>query len=107
MLFIPGHNLSSECGDQYFQCQQLLTETVPLQDGANSGMLDIVFVPLEKGILLLNYWYDSDTLALTMGWNIYIVPAVVQQHSLKSLMKFLWFVSAHIIINKSLYTRYN
>ena len=70
MLFIPGHNLSSECGDQYFRCEQLLTETVLLQDG-NCGVLNVVFVPLEKGIMLLSYSYDSNILALTMDWSIH------------------------------------
>ena len=69
MLFIPGHNLSSECGEQYFRCQELSVETVFLQ--GDGGVLNIVFVPLEKGILLLNYWYDSNYLTLTMEWNIY------------------------------------
>ena len=27
MHFIPGHSLSSWCGKQYFQCQELLVET--------------------------------------------------------------------------------
>ena len=69
MLFISGHNLSSECGEQYFRCQEVLVDTVLVQ--GDGGVLNIVFVPLEKGILLLHYWYDSNTLTLTTEWNIY------------------------------------
>ena len=61
-LFIPGRNLSSECGDQYFRCQELLVE----DDAINT-----VFVPLENGLLLLSYWYDLNT--MTMKWNMFIV----------------------------------
>ena len=60
-LFIPGCNLSSECGDQYLRCQELLVE-----DDVNT-----VFVPLENGLLLLSYWYDLNT--TTMEWNMFIV----------------------------------
>ena len=59
VLFIPGHNLSSACGDQYFRCQELL---VKMFQGTNSNRKInniIVFVPLETGILLLFNWYDS------------------------------------------------
>ena len=66
MHFIPGHNLSSWCGEQYFQCQELLVETSFLQGAHGGGTLNIVFVPLEKGILLLSYWYNSNTM---MEWN--------------------------------------
>ena len=60
-LFIPGRNLSSECGDQYFRCQELLVE----------DDINIVFVPLENGLLLLSYWYDLNT--TIMEWNMFIV----------------------------------
>ena len=51
VLFIPGHNLSSACSDQYFRCQELL---VKMFQGTNSNRkINIVFVPLETGILLL------------------------------------------------------
>ena len=67
MHFIPGHSLSSWCGGQYFRCQELLVELhsykVPMHGG---DTLNIVFVPLEKGILLLSYWYNSNTM---MEWS--------------------------------------
>ena len=53
--YIPNHNLSSECGDQYFRCQKLLV--VCAQN--DSGELSIIFVPLENGVLLLSYWHNS------------------------------------------------
>ena len=61
MHFIPGHNLSSACGDQYFRCQELLSlvKTPLFQDTNSNRKINIVFVPLETGILLLFNWYDS------------------------------------------------
>ena len=41
MHFIPNHSLSSECGDQYFRCQQLLVEPLSIQNtsgGVNNHM---------------------------------------------------------------------
>ena len=65
--FIPGHSLSSECGGQYLRCQELLVETSFLR--GDGGVLNIVFIPLEKGILLLS-WYDSNIiLTSTMEFN--------------------------------------
>ena len=55
LYFVPNHSLSSECGDQYFRCQKLLV--VCAQN--DSGELSIIFVPLENGVLLLSYWYNS------------------------------------------------
>ena len=55
LYFIPNHSLSSECGDQYFRCQELLV--VCAQN--DSGELSIIFVPLENGMLLLSYWHNS------------------------------------------------
>ena len=70
VVFISGHYLSSECGEQYFQCQDVLVDTVLVQGGCAAGVLNVVFVPLEKGVLLLSYWYDSNALALKIEWNI-------------------------------------
>ena len=58
-FFIPGRNLSSECGDQYFRCQHLLVET---QNA--SGDFNIIFVPLENGVLLLSYWFNLNNMAM-------------------------------------------
>ena len=55
LYFIPNHSLSSECGDQYFRCQELLV--VCAQN--DSRELSIIFVPLENGVLLLSYWHNS------------------------------------------------
>ena len=55
LYFIPNHSLSSECGNQYFRCQKLLV--VCAQN--DSGELNIIFVPLENGVLLLSYWHNS------------------------------------------------
>ena len=55
LYFIPNHNLSSECGDQYFRCQELLVFCAQ----NDSGELSIIFVPLENGVLLLSYWHNS------------------------------------------------
>ena len=70
-FFFPGHSLSSWCGDQYFQCQELLVETLSLQD--NGGTFNIVCVPAENGILLLSNWYDLNT--MTMEWSHFIVKS--------------------------------
>ena len=64
-LFIPGHSLSSECGDQYFQCQELLVINEYFFQVRNDNReFNIVFVPLENGILLLSYCYDSNNMTL-------------------------------------------
>ena len=64
-LFIPGHSLSSECGDQYFQCQELLViNEYFFQVRNDSREFNIVFVPLENGILLLSYCYGSNNITL-------------------------------------------
>ena len=60
MHFIPNRSLSSECGDQYFRCQHLLVE--PLNTA--SGDVNIIFIPLENGVLLLKYWYDSNNMTI-------------------------------------------
>ena len=52
---IPNHSLSSECGDQYFRYQELLI--VHVQN--DSRELNIIFVPLENGMLLLSCWHNS------------------------------------------------
>ena len=67
-VFFPGRNLSSWYGDQYFRCQELLVETLFLQD--DGIKLNIVFVPLENGILLLSNWYDLNT--TSMEWSHFI-----------------------------------
>ena len=63
-LFISGHSLSSECGDQYFQCQELLVINAFFQVRNDSREFNIVFVPLKNGILLLSYCYDSNNMTL-------------------------------------------
>ena len=68
--FIPGYSLSSKCGDEYYRCQELLV----VNDSSHNnglGSLSIVFVPLETGVLLLRFWYDSD--ATIVQWNTSIV----------------------------------
>ena len=57
--FIPGYSLSSKCGDEYYRCQELLV----VNDSSHNnglGSLSIVFVPLETGVLLIRFWYDSN-----------------------------------------------
>ena len=50
---IADHKLSSECGDQYFRCQELLViNNFCVQN--DSSEFSIVFVPLENGILFLS-----------------------------------------------------
>ena len=70
-FFFPGHNLSSWCDDQYFRCQELLVESLSLED--DGERFNLVFVPLEDGILLLSYWYDLNT--MTMKWSHFIVKS--------------------------------
>ena len=70
--FIPGRSLFSVCGDQYFRCQELLVinESLFVQNNSRE-FITIVFVPLENGILLLSYWYDSNN--MTMERSIFTV----------------------------------
>ena len=63
--FIPGRSLFSGCGDQYFRCQELLVinESLFVQNDSRE-FITIVFVPLENGVLLLSYWYDSNNMKM-------------------------------------------
>ena len=78
MLFIPGHNLSSECGDQYFRCQELLVvnESLFVQNMDHTGGMslnnNIIFVPLKDGALFLHLWYDSSN-NMIINWSSFIV----------------------------------
>ena len=68
-IHIPGHSLSSGCGDHYFRCQgdDLLVETLYLQDGR---AFEVIFIPLENGLLLLSHWYDSNSQRVpNCTWN--------------------------------------
>ena len=72
--FIPGHSLSSECGDQtYFRCQHLLVINESLfMDRTGQRSLNTVFVPLEDGVLLLTYLYASNNI-MSVEWSIFNV----------------------------------
>ena len=74
ILFIPGHNLSSECGNQtYFRCQHLLVINESLfMDRTGQQSLNTVFVPLEDGVLLLTYLYASSNI-MSVERSIFIV----------------------------------
>ena len=74
ILFIPGHNLSSECGNQtYFRCQRLLVINESLfKDRTGRQSLNTVFVPLEDGVLLLTYLYASSNI-MSVEWSIFTV----------------------------------
>ena len=64
--FIPNRTLSSECGKQYFRCQELLVESQGIDDGTLN--LNVVFVPLEDGVLVLfNKWNSTK-----LEWNTII-----------------------------------
>ena len=69
-IHIPGHSLSSGCGDHYFRCQgdNLLVETLFLEDGRE---FEVIFIPLDDGLLLLNHWCDSTSqrVANNCSWN--------------------------------------
>ena len=69
-IHIPGHSLSSGCGDHYFQCQgdNLLVETLFLEDGRE---FEVIFIPLDDGLLLLSHWCDSTSqrVASNCSWN--------------------------------------
>ena len=56
--FIPHRRLPPECGDQYFRCQEPLVDTLSIDSGGNN----IIFLPLENGMLLLRYWYNSNNM---------------------------------------------
>ena len=69
-IHIPGHSLSSGCGDHYFRCQgdNLLVETLFLEDGRE---FEVFFIPLDDGLLLLSHWCDSTSqrVANNCSWN--------------------------------------
>ena len=51
---VVGHSLSSECGNWYFRCQDLLVETLHQQNDTEFSI--IIFIPLENAALLFRYW---------------------------------------------------
>ena len=56
---VVGHSLSSECGNWYFRCQDLLVdphETLHQQDDNFEEFSIIIFIPLENAVLLFRYW---------------------------------------------------
>ena len=69
-IHTPGHSLSSGCGDHYFRCQgdNLLVETLFLEDGRE---FEVIFIPLDDGLLLLSHWCDSTSqrVANNCSWN--------------------------------------
>ena len=69
-IHIPGHSLSSGCGDHYFRCQgdNLLVETLFLEDGRE---FEVFFIPLDNGLLFLSHWCDSTSqrVANNCSWN--------------------------------------
>ena len=89
--FIPNRSLSSECGDQYFRCQNLSVKTFLAQDGVE---FDIVFVPLENGVLLVSIWRDFCTGMLELSKFIVDSPIVTCSPT----------VIYHETVNNSFYT---
>ena len=72
-IHIPGRRLSSECGDYYFRCQDLLVEmfNLLLQDDRE---LEVIFVPLDNGILLLSRWCNSNSQTVAVcTWNTFLL----------------------------------
>ena len=69
-IHIPGHSLSSGCGDHYFRCQgdNLLVRTLFLEDGRK---FEVIFIPLDDDLLLLSHWCDSTSqrVANNCSWN--------------------------------------
>ena len=106
--FIPGYSLSSKCGDEYYQCQELLV----VNDSSHNndlGSLSIVFVPLETGVLLLRFWYDSN--ATIVQWNTSIVnssnctPTVFYKINGKFYIVCIssYYYEEHLIYNATVY----
>ena len=106
--FIPGYSLSSECGDWYYRCQEQvlvvnimhLSLCVPVSR-VSGRSFNLVFVPLETGVLLLSFWYDSN--AMTEQWNASVVNSSncsyrTPQYSMPLRVNFIWFVSAHMTL---------
>ena len=62
--FIPDRRLPSECGAQYFHCQDLLVETVLPQDG---GEINVLFIPLERGMAIITSPLNDLT------WDLHIL----------------------------------
>ena len=77
--FIPGYSLSSECGDQYYQCQEQvlvinnISYVVDHSVTVSGRSFSIVFVPLETGLLLLSFWYNSNAMTELLQWNVSVV----------------------------------
>ena len=62
---IQGYRLSSDCGDFFFRCQDILVTASIQGDGDRD--INVIFVPLENGVLLVKYWFDSNN--ATVEWT--------------------------------------
>ena len=59
-LTVSGHQLSAECGDKFFRCQDLLVVSTPLNKTFTQHLL---FVPLSDGLLIVELLHDGLSLS--------------------------------------------
>lgn len=68
-IIIHGYKLSSDCGDFDFRCQDMLVTALIQEDGGRD--INVIFVPLHNGVLLVSYRFDSHN--ATVEWD----PSVI------------------------------
>ena len=71
-FIIPGYELSRDCGDFYFRCQDILVTGSIQGDGGRD--INVVFIPLENGVLLVSYWFDPNNATVEWDKSVIDVP---------------------------------
>ena len=70
-FIIPGYKLSCDCGDFYFRCQDILVNTSIQGDGRE---INVIFIPLEDGVLFVSYWFDSNNATVEWDTSVMDIP---------------------------------
>ena len=65
-FIIPGYKLSYDCGDYFFRCRDILVSTT-ISERDGKQIINTAFIPLENGVLLVSYWFDSNK--ATVEWD--------------------------------------
>ena len=96
-------SLPPECGAHYFRCQDLLVETVLLQDGRE---INVLFIPLESGMAILSQLFMSEDGKLIENWHTFVVdspdcsPTVIYKAGKNTFTVCINFTLQHIAVYK-------
>ena len=75
--FIPNRSLPPECGPKYqFRCPDILvTSEGCLQDDGRDSEINIIFVPLESGMVILSQILINTTEITNGEWHTFVVDS--------------------------------